>query len=95
MQVGAVRVDVSDHVQESVGLSSGSDHEGSSSIDDGSAEESEDARASRGVLAVDRDGAQSQLPVGLRHDGHLLEGTSVVAGVNASELDGGAHTSGL
>lgn len=94
VEVGAISVDVTDHGKEGVGLSSRTDHEGGSSVDDGSAQEAEHAGATRGVVSVDGDGVEAKLPVGLRHDGDVLEGTRVVARVNTTEGDGRSRASG-
>jgi len=94
VEVGAISVDSADHVEERVDSGGGSDHEGGSGVDDGGAHEAEHSGATRGVVSVDCNGVETELPVGLRHDGNVLEGSSVVAGVDASEGDGRSSSSG-
>lgn len=94
VQVGAILSDVSDRLEEGVDLDGGTNNERSSSIDDGSAEEAKDSTASSGVVSVDLNGGKTELPVGLRHDGDLVEGSSVVGRVDLSKVDGRASSSG-
>lgn len=94
VQVGAVLSNVTDGLEEGVNLDRGTDDERGSSIDDGGAEEAEDTTASSRVVSVDLNGGETKLPVGLRHDGDLVEGASVVRRVDLSKVDGRASSSG-